>query len=576
MYTSLVLKKLLPRTLKHAICRFSSTSKGKKFVLGCGSNVVDQIYKVQAVPKVGEKGFFQSPTKLLEKSVVGGVTMNHLSWASLLGVPTGLLALQGNDLCGELIRKTMQEMKINQNFLRIQNDYTTAESFVFVQQDGERSIVMASGATSLISEDKVTNYFKEAILNKASMLTTEISQVPLSGVIQLLTLAKEAGIITVLDFDVSPMVAFNEANLGNLDQVKRILQLVDVLKPAKHAALEVVKLMRSDIKDSLQPCDIAKYLQDISSANLVAMTNGRKSTFLSTPEHLVEVPTNKLENVVDSTGAGDAFLGGIIAGIHFNGLPEAEDQIRKLGEIANKTGAANCQVLGGLPDESSKLYLTEELKYFNVTTESRSKETDSNSLDGFKNSLRRDIDATEHIFQCLDDDDLSKVLDLIFTCKGNVLTSGIGKSGIVANRFASSLSSIGTASHFVHASEWSHGDLGKIHKNDIIIFISHSGNTEEIVEAAHLIKRKNVPIIALLGYQGSLLGDMSDGKICYGSKNIIEPLGGIPTTSIILQDAIINGIMCELIQRKKLTRSDFVFNHPGGSLGRKFLKRIKH
>lgn len=83
-------------------------------------------------------------------------------------------------------------------------------------------------------------------------------------------------------------------------------------------------------------------------------------------------------------------------------------------------------VISKIAISAFRLYLTEELKYFNVTTESRSKETDSNSLDGFKNSLRRDIDATEHIFQCLDDDDLSKVLDLIFTCKGNVLTSGIG------------------------------------------------------------------------------------------------------------------------------------------------------
>ena len=212
------------------------------------------------------------------------------------------------------------------------------------------------------SGDVVEEHFKDAVLNHAHMVTTEISQVPLSGVIQLLKMAKEAGATTVVDFDVCPSVAMNEAQLGDLKQLTEVLQLTDVLKPAKHAAKDYIALLRPDLKKALSSEETIRLLQEISGSKMVAMTDGGHKTLIATANHLVAIPARCIDNVVDATGAGDAFLGGIIAGLyHCEGIPTTEDELRALGELANSIGAAGCLVLGALPEESSRQYPSEKL-----------------------------------------------------------------------------------------------------------------------------------------------------------------------------------------------------------------------
>jgi hypothetical protein len=113
---------LLPK-LSRQIKIFGRTSSTqvaskKKYVLGCGSNVVDNIYNVKVVPKAGEKGFFMSPFKALEAKLIGGVTLNHLSWAALAGVPAGLMAFQGNDHHGQFIRSNLKKMGVTTEFIK--------------------------------------------------------------------------------------------------------------------------------------------------------------------------------------------------------------------------------------------------------------------------------------------------------------------------------------------------------------------------------------------------------------------------------------------------------------------------
>jgi len=552
-----------------------SCSSKKKFVLGCGSNVVDQMFRVKAIPNVGEKGFFQSPVKTLEKSVVGGVTLNHLSWASLLGVPTGLLALHGKDSTGRMIRKKLLDLSVTDQFIQVDDNFVSAESYVFVQEDGERSIIMAPGATSLIDQNAVRKYFESAIINYASMLTTEVSQVPLPGVIELLKVSREHNIPTVVDFDVAPSVAIKEAKLGNIDQLKELLKLCNVLKPAKHVAKELMSLLKPHASSNLSPSDLAKYLLEYSSAQLVVITNGKQSSVLATHNSCIEVKTEYVEKVVDATGAGDAFLGGLIAGLHYNGFPDDEDKMRKLCEVANIVASANLMVLGGLPEKQSRDYLQSKLEAYKYKIEpvkdtnikTRELITTSELLE---RSISQDINALTDLNESIDVEKIEAIASRLMSCKGNVFTTGIGKSGIVGQRVASSLSSIGIVSCFVHTSEWMHGELGKLHGNDIVLCISHSGNTNELLQALDHIKKRDVTVLSIVGFKDCKVSLASDECICYCLSPLNEPLGGIPSTSIVLQEAVVNALVSILITKKTLTRNEFHGNHPGGTLGKLF------
>jgi sugar/nucleoside kinase (ribokinase family) len=190
---------------------------------------------------------YYSPTRILEQSLVGGVTLNHLAWAAALGVPASLLALQGDDPSGRYIRSSLSgQYGVDTSFVQVNKEYTTSECFVFIQRDGERSIVMAPSATSFLDGAAVDRFFAGAVRDHAFMVSSEISQVPHSGVLRLLRTARSCGITSVLDLDVSPRVAVNEANLGSLEDLLRCVHTVDILKPARHAAEELLSHLQSD------------------------------------------------------------------------------------------------------------------------------------------------------------------------------------------------------------------------------------------------------------------------------------------------------------------------------------------
>ena len=241
------------------------------------------------------------------------------------------------------------------------DSYTTAESYVILDLHGERSIIMASGATSLINNEIVKAHFSEAI-SECRILSTEISQVPMSGVIECLRAAKEGTpILTVLDVDVQPSVAVEEALLGTLDELTECVMMADVLKPAKHAAQELLAHLDPSLREdayNMTSEDLALRLREVTGSKLVALTSGSEGCVMATETELLTVPPFHLDAVTDATGAGDAFLGGLLAGLyHENGVPETTDGLQKLGELANATGAACCQVLGALPDSNGRAHV---------------------------------------------------------------------------------------------------------------------------------------------------------------------------------------------------------------------------
>eukprot|EP00040_Diaphanoeca_grandis_P016497 m.85136 g.85136 ORF g.85136 m.85136 type:complete len:595 (-) comp25835_c0_seq2:324-2108(-) len=552
-------------------------------VVGCGSNVVDLFLRLRALPKPGEKGFFASPTSIVEATIVGGVTLNHLSWANLLGVPTGGMFLQGNDPSGIKIRNEMEKQGLSTQHVVVSDEYTTAESYVLLQEDGERSIIMASGSTSQITAEVAQQHFDQAIKN-SKIFTTEISQVPLSGVLHMLQTAKKnKGTVSVLDVDVQPSVAVDEARLGTLDEILDCVREADVLKPAKHAALELLGLLRPQLIPDLEhmtALEVAQQLQKATKCKLVALTDGGAGCALATASLALMVEPATSITVTDATGAGDAFLGGLVAVLYHDGLPETIEDLQKLGAVANTTGASCCQVLGGLPDSTSGNLVTSLLKgsfgekysSFLTTPSVDDQHIDTSThtdllTTAFATSITHDIKSLHATLQTIDYSEITRFIEIIHNCKGRVLTTGLGKSGMVARRMAVSLSSIGHPSHFVHASEWGHGDLGACTKDDVVVMFSNSGNTDECVYAIHHIKLIGAQVLSVTAGASSKMALSSDANVVYTIPTNLEPVGGAPTASVVVQEAVINATMHELIARTSFTAKDFKVNHPGGSLG---------
>ncbi len=167
-----------------------------------------------------------------------------------------------------------------------------------------------------------------------------------------------------------------------------------------------------------------------------------------------------------------------------------------------------------------------------------------------------------------------KAIDLIVKCKGRVIITGMGKAGIIGHKIAATLSSTGTPSIWMHSAEAVHGDLGQVTRNDILIIISNSGETEETKRLIPLIKKIGSKIIAMTGNIKSTLVKHSDVVLDVSVKKEGCPLGLAPmastTAALVMGDAL---AAC-LIVRKKFKKEDFAFFHPGGSLGKKLLLKV--
>lgn len=173
------------------------------------------------------------------------------------------------------------------------------------------------------------------------------------------------------------------------------------------------------------------------------------------------------------------------------------------------------------------------------------------------------------------DKNFEKALDLIVAAKGRLIVSGMGKTGIVGRKIAATLSSTGTPSVFMHSAEAVHGDLGQVTKDDVVIVISTSGQTEETVRLAPLLKKIGVKTIAMTGNPKSALAKSCDVVLDVGVKSEGCPLGLAPmastTATLVMGDAL---AAC-LIIRKKFRKEDFAFYHPGGSLGRQLYLKVE-
>jgi arabinose-5-phosphate isomerase len=163
---------------------------------------------------------------------------------------------------------------------------------------------------------------------------------------------------------------------------------------------------------------------------------------------------------------------------------------------------------------------------------------------------------------------------LLFACTGRVIVIGMGKSGHIASKIAATLASTGTPAFFVHPGEASHGDLGMITKQDVVLALSNSGETEEILKILPLIKRLGVPLIAMTGNPASTLGLVASTHINVAVEQEACPLGLAPTSSTTAALVMGDALAVSLLEARGFTRDDFALSHPGGSLGRRLLLRV--
>ncbi len=165
-------------------------------------------------------------------------------------------------------------------------------------------------------------------------------------------------------------------------------------------------------------------------------------------------------------------------------------------------------------------------------------------------------------------------VNLLDDCQGKVILTGIGKSGLIGMKISGTLSSLGIPSVFLHASEASHGDVGIISRGDIIIAISHSGETEEILKILPTFNRLNCPLVTLTGNLNSTLAQKSDHTLDVSIKDEACPLGLVPTASTTAALAMGDALAMALMEKKGFKAEEFARFHPGGSLGRKLLTTV--
>ncbi|MCD8298130.1 MAG: KpsF/GutQ family sugar-phosphate isomerase [Prevotella sp.] len=172
-------------------------------------------------------------------------------------------------------------------------------------------------------------------------------------------------------------------------------------------------------------------------------------------------------------------------------------------------------------------------------------------------------------------DDFDKTIDLVFNCKGKFIITGVGKSGHIGSKIAATLASTGTPSFFVNPLDAYHGDLGMFTPDDVVMAISYSGFTDELLRFIPLLLERNIPIIGMTGNPNSLLAQYSTFHLNVAVKREACPLNLAPTSSTTAMLAMGDAIACALMEVRHFKASDFAQFHPGGSLGKRLLSKVR-
>lgn len=193
-----------------------------------------------------------------------------------------------------------------------------------------------------------------------------------------------------------------------------------------------------------------------------------------------------------------------------------------------------------------------------------------------KNFIDKNIIALTTLKQQLSEQYFDTAVQMLNSCKGKVILIGIGKSGHIASKIAATMASTGTPAFFVHPGEACHGDLGMISDNDMILAISHSGESSEILTILPILKKKNIKIITITSNPNSSMAKISDIHLCTYVTKEAGPLNLAPTSSTTVTLVLGDAIAIALSEMRNFSKNDFAASHPGGSLGKKLLLLNEH
>lgn len=192
-----------------------------------------------------------------------------------------------------------------------------------------------------------------------------------------------------------------------------------------------------------------------------------------------------------------------------------------------------------------------------------------------KHIFEGEIDELTRLSRTIDHN-FDKVIDLIYNCQGKLVVTGIGKTGIIGHKIASSLASTGTPAIFVNAAEAVHGDLGMISSKDVVLLVSNSGATNEILNVIAPLRRLGCTLIAMTGDISSPLAKQCDVTLSVHVDHEACPLGLAPTTSTTATLLMGDALMVCLMEKRRFKAENFAVYHPGGALGRKLLGRVRN
>jgi len=197
----------------------------------------------------------------------------------------------------------------------------------------------------------------------------------------------------------------------------------------------------------------------------------------------------------------------------------------------------------------------------------------SQLIETARRTISMEIEAVEQLKARIDET-FVRACELILQCKGRVVVVGMGKSGHIGNKIAATLASTGTPAFFVHPAEASHGDMGMITKDDVVLALSNSGTTNEIVTLLPLIKRLGITLISMTGNPLSLLARSAAVNIDASVSTEACPLNLAPTSSTTASLVLGDALAIALLEARGFTAEDFAFSHPGGALGRRLLLKV--
>jgi arabinose-5-phosphate isomerase len=493
--------------------------------------VLDRIVRVPRILAADEKGIVRDPAGSGVGEFVGGVVLNHLGWAAALGLRCGIFGRQADDAEGRFLRAAMDGLGIARDIALDGSASSVAQ--IFVDDAGDRAIYMAPGATSEIDAARIQSRHADFI-RRARRLTTEVSQLPLAAAHAALRIARDEGIATLVDLDVPPSDAV--PGLGDTETL--------------------------EAEDAL---GLARTLRERFGADAVVVTDGAAGCAVSAGSFEACIPARPVK-VVDTTGAGDAFLGGLLVALEA-GLtwPDA-------AALANACGGACAERLGAFPEDAEaararvmELYQGAPLELAPLV-----------ARDGGGEAALRALDVAVEELAALrkrsDPAAFARAAQLVRRSEaegGRVHVTGVGKPEHVAHYAASLLSSTGTPASFLHGTEAVHGSAGQIRPGDVVVAISNSGETPELRAAVECVRGLGARVLAITGRSDAWLARAADAVLDAGVAREGGGLGLAPRASVAAELLVAAALAALLEEERGFSGADYHARHPSGELGKR-------